>query len=195
MAEKSAELTAAQRPKRLPGPKKIALGVAVSALVVLVVFAVLRESGTNPANATVVKSSAPSRPALTASEEAYAAALWPVHEQVKNNAIRMTFAGLSYKMGETEASAVTPEVAPLVEEYKAAALRVGALRPPSSLDRLHKDYLDALRLYQDAAGEMVKVSNDGSEDHLMAAQTLTERAAETLLKVGDVIWPAEYKPN
>ena len=195
MAEQSAEISEAQRRRRLPAPKKIALGVGVAALLALVFFAVLRESGSNAANATVVKSSAPSRPPLTASEEAYAAALWPVHEQVKNNAIRMTFAGLSYKMGETEASAVAPEVAPLVEEYKAATARVGGLHPPASLNRVHKDYLDALRLYQDAAGEMVKVSNDGSDDHLMAAQTMTERAAVTLLKVGDVLWPAEYKPN
>ena len=195
MAEKTAEKIQAQRPRRLPELKKIALGVAVCALLVLVVFAVLRENGANPANATVVKSSAPSRPPLTAAEEAYAGALWPVHELVKNNSIRMTFAGLSYKMGETDANAVAPEVAPLVAEYKTATARVGELHPPASLGQVHKDYLDALRLYQDAAGEMVKVSSDGSDDHLLAAQTMTERADVTLLKVGDVLWPGEYKPN
>jgi hypothetical protein len=42
---------------------------------------------------------------------------------------------------------------------------------------------------------MIKVAEDGKVEHLIEAQTMSQRAAEDLLKVGDVLWPGEYKPN
>jgi hypothetical protein len=42
---------------------------------------------------------------------------------------------------------------------------------------------------------MVKVAKDGKVEHLIVAQSMSQRAAEDLLKVGDVLWPSEHKPN
>jgi len=42
---------------------------------------------------------------------------------------------------------------------------------------------------------MIKVSDDGKVDHLIEAQAISQRAAEDLLKVGDILWPGEHKPN
>ena len=42
---------------------------------------------------------------------------------------------------------------------------------------------------------MVKVADDGSDAHLIAAQDMTEKAARVLLKASDALWPGEYKPN
>jgi len=42
---------------------------------------------------------------------------------------------------------------------------------------------------------MLKVTADGRDEHLLAAHPLSQRASETLLRVGNAIWPAEYLPN
>jgi hypothetical protein len=52
-----------------------------------------------------------------------------------------------------------------------------------------------VRLYQASATEMLRVVGDGRDDHLVVAQPLSMEASEKLLKVGDILWPNEYKPN
>jgi hypothetical protein len=42
---------------------------------------------------------------------------------------------------------------------------------------------------------MLRVVSDGRDEHLVVAQPLSMEASEKLLKVGDVLWPNEYKPN
>jgi hypothetical protein len=42
---------------------------------------------------------------------------------------------------------------------------------------------------------MIKVAEDGRQEHLVAAQQKSEQASVTLLKLSDVLWPGEYKPN
>jgi ribosomal protein S1 len=42
---------------------------------------------------------------------------------------------------------------------------------------------------------MVKVEADAKFEHLVDAQEMSHRASEDLLKVGDVLWPGEHKPN
>jgi hypothetical protein len=42
---------------------------------------------------------------------------------------------------------------------------------------------------------MVRVARDGRDEHLISAQQKSENASATLLKVSDVLWPGEYKPN
>ena len=56
-------------------------------------------------------------------------------------------------------------------------------------------YSDAVRLYQQSAAEMLRVVGDGRDEHLVAAHPLSMEASEKLLKVGDILWPSEYKPN
>ena len=63
------------------------------------------------------------------------------------------------------------------------------------MKKVHDWYLEALTLFEAASTEMVKVAADGKVEHLIEAQSMSHRAAEDLLKVGDVLWPGEYKPN
>jgi len=60
---------------------------------------------------------------------------------------------------------------------------------------VHDHYLEALELYETASAEMTKVAADGKVEHLFDAQAMSQRAAEDLLKVEDVLWPGEYKPH
>jgi hypothetical protein len=107
----------------------------------------------------------------------------------------MTFAGLSYKMGESKRADVKTRVTPLTGRFSQALARVEALQPPASLRATHASYLEALRLYRDSSVEMVKLAADGSDEHLIRAQSMSEQASNRLLQVSEVLWPGEYKPN
>jgi len=132
---------------------------------------------------------------VSAEEEAYAAALWPVHEKIKTSAVQMTFAGLSYKLGDIDRMAVKERVTPLTKAFRDARSQAAQLKVPASLEKQHQLYLGALKLYEDASIEMAKIARDGKEDHLVNAQKMSYAASEDSLRVGDALWPGEYKPN
>lgn len=135
------------------------------------------------------------RPALAAADERYASALWQVHTTVKTSALKMTFAGLAYKMGDTDRAGVRTRVEPLIRVFAGARAQARAIVPPAGQQGRHAQYLEAITLYERAAREMIRVAGDGSDAHLIAAQQMSEKASNVLLEVGDVFWPGEYKPN
>jgi hypothetical protein len=42
---------------------------------------------------------------------------------------------------------------------------------------------------------MLEVARDGDEGHLINAQVKSQHAAEELIRIGDILWPGEHKPN
>jgi hypothetical protein len=42
---------------------------------------------------------------------------------------------------------------------------------------------------------MIKIADDGLDQHLVAAHERSEQASHALLQLSDVLWPGEYKPN
>ena len=135
------------------------------------------------------------RPALTAEDETYAAQLWPIHSQVKLVAVNMTFAGIAYKTGEIDGSALKARLEPLAAQFATAAGQFKQLTAPPSRAKEHKVYADALQFYQNAVAEMIKVTGDGNEEHLLTAQQQSQKASTLLLILSDTLWPGEYKPN
>jgi len=107
----------------------------------------------------------------------------------------MTFAGLAYKMGDIKRAAVKDRVALLTPKFESALTEINKLQPPASMRELHSEYVEAIKLYRDASVIMVKVAADGRDVHLAEAQERSERASTLTLKVGDTLWPGEYKPN
>ncbi|MFN0317997.1 MAG: hypothetical protein ACKVQA_23465 [Burkholderiales bacterium] len=181
------------------GPARgIALFVVVAVLLAVAGYALMRETRKAPAPSA---QSAPvghemghsERPPMSADEERYAHGLWQVHDKVRTSAVKMSFAGLSYKMGDTDKAAMREKIAPLTKVFSEAQGQLAQLKVPESLQALHKDYTEVLRLYREASAEMAK-SADGDQ-HLIVAQSMSEKASTLLLKVGDVLWPGEYKPN
>jgi hypothetical protein len=184
--------------------KQVAVGFALLALGAVVAVAVVREARQpQPAPSAAAAFTAglaldqheTHARALTAEEESYAAALWAIHDDVKLSAIRMTFAGLKYKTEHHDARKLKASVEPLARSFKLAEQRARAIQPPPSLADTHNSYVAALDQYAAATQEMLRVVGDGRDEHLMAAQKKSEKASETLLKVSDVLWPGEYKPN
>ena len=191
------EVSGSQRTARVAALKGFGVGALVVGLIALMAVAAFRETAKPKpqqvaANAEV---NPVERPAVTAEEEAYAHALWPIHAQVKQDAVKMTFAGLAYKMGDIKRAAVKKRVAPLTLMFDSAGAALNKLQPPASMRVLHGEYIEAIKLYRDASVTMIKVAVDGRDAHLLEAQAMSEKASGLTLKVGDTLWPGEYKPN
>jgi hypothetical protein len=174
----------------------VLLAGVIVVLTAVVGYALQRELARQPADdvAEPVAVADPIR-VLSADEEAYAAALWPIHREAKLAAIGMTFAGIAYKTNGEDAARLEAEVTPLAQRFRAASAKAEALEVPASIRDVHKRYLGALALYENAADEMVEAARAGSDEHLVDAQKMSFRAAEDALRVGDVLWPGEYKPH
>ena len=190
--------SARRAPRNLPRIRLLVAGLVVVALLAVLGISLAREAMT--ANRPAVTagqrpSLAPPRPALTPAEEAYAQALWAIHNDVKSAAYRLTFSGMNYKLGQAGVAELGNGVRDASEGLGHAEARVRALAPPLSLTHVHAQYLDAVHLFQRSAREMLKLTEDGRDDHLLAAHPMSQEASEKLLRVGNVIWPGEYLPN
>ena len=133
--------------------------------------------------------------ALTAEEEVYAESLWTVHSATKVWAIDLDFAAsFTRPRRRTPANCgrrcrrFPPSLLRLNREARAIAV-------PSAMRAVHEKYLGAIQLYENAAAEMLEAARDGDDRRLLVAQGMSQHAAEEMLRVGDVLWPGEYKPN
>jgi len=178
-------------------PRAVLLSVLAAALVAVILLAMQRELTPRAAVAPMMFwQGMPQQVALNADEEAYAEALWPIHsEAVETSAVAMSFAGVSYVTEHHDAQRLAAKVLPLNETFRAAAGKARALTVPPSMQKVHDQYLEAVTLFEHASAEMAKVGDDGKLEHLIEAQSMSQRAAEDLLKVGDVLWPGEHKTN
>jgi hypothetical protein len=181
-----------------PNPRTLGLWAVLALLALFVGYAGLRELREVPADARALAAAsafADRRPALSAEEERFAQALWKIHADVRTAAVRMTFAGLAYKIGDGDRSSVNTKVVPLTAVFSQAASELRSLDAPASMRELHGRYAGALQLYGEASREMIKVAHDGDDAHLLRAQEMSERASGILLEVGEQFWPGEIKPN
>jgi hypothetical protein len=134
-------------------------------------------------------------PALTADEERFAATLWDVHREATRSAVAMSFAGITYETEGRDARALAAKIAPLAKLFQDAETLVGTMSAPASLAQTHGQYVEAMRLYAKAANEMLKFTEDGDTQHLATAHLMDVSASEDMLRVGEVLWPGQYKPH
>ena len=137
----------------------------------------------------------PQAPALTADEERFAATLWDVHREATRSAVAMSFAGITYETEGRDARALAAKIAPLAKRFQDAETRVGTMSAPASLAQTHGQYVEAMALYANAAAEILKFTEDGDPQRLDVAHGLDVRASEDMLRVGEVLWPGQYKPH
>ena len=181
-----------------PSVKTLGLWVGLALLASFAGYAGLREMRKVPADvqpASAAHAFADHRPAQSAEEERFSQALWGIHSDVRTAAVRMTFAGLAYKMGDGDRTSVNAKVAPLIAVFRQAEVDLRSLAVPASMKETHKRYASALLMYGNASREMIKVADDGKDAHLLKAQEMSERASGILLEVGEQLWPGEIKPN
>jgi hypothetical protein len=137
----------------------------------------------------------PARPALTADEERYIRALWPIHGDVERSTMRMSLGQIFYTNKDLGAPELKARVEHALGVYKSAQARIQGLQPPASLRAQHDDYLAAVRLFEESAHEVMKMFSDGREDHLLAAHPKGQAGADKIREIGGKFWPNEFAPH
>jgi hypothetical protein len=183
---------------RLDG-KQTAIAVLVVLLLAVVVFAVTREitrTAARPATPVAATSpTRPPRPAFTAAEEAYIRALWPIHGDVERSTARMVLGQIFYKINDMDRNTLKGRVTDALATYQRSEGRLRELQPPATVERDHEEYLAAIRLFQQSAVEVLKMFDDGRDDHLVTAYPLGQKATDKIREVGTKFWPHEFPPH
>jgi len=174
------------------------IAVTVLALLGIVAFAVTREATTTvrgPIPAVSQPDSTPQRPAFTRAEESYIQALWPIHGEVERSTVRLSLGKIFYKTNEMGKAELKARVDKALATYRTAETRIAALQPPPSFERAHHEYLAAVGLFQKSALEVLKMFDDGNDDHLLAAYPLSQEGSNKIREVGAQFWQDEFPPN
>jgi hypothetical protein len=180
----------------MPGARSLLLAGVVVTLAATMGVAWLHEMRPEPSAQTVdVRAEKPQPPALTADEERFATALWAVHREATRSAVAMSFAGIAYQTEDRDARAFAQRIEPLAKFFHDAEIEVRTMSAPPSLSRTHGQYVDAMALYANAAAEMLKFAEDGDSQHLGNAHRMDISASQDMLRVGEVLWPGQYKPH
>lgn len=149
----------------------------------------------SPGEALLGPAKAASNPALSTAEEAYLQALWPVHGDVERSAVRVSLGTIFYKTGDLEAPALKDRLETALAVYRSAEARISDLKPPPSFARRHEEYLAAVRLYEQATVEALKMSSDGDDAHLIRAHSLSQEGSNKIREIGGRFWRDEFPPN
>ena len=171
------------------------LAAALFTLMGILTFAVTREvTSTSPPN-TARPSRQPTRPALTAAEERYIREMWPIHGDVERSTMRASLGQIFYKTQDMKRDELRTRLEQALAVYRRAEGRLGALEPPPSLRREHEEYVSAVRLFKESAVEVLKMFEDGRDDHMVAAYPKSQAGSDKIREVGGKFWPNEFPAN
>jgi hypothetical protein len=174
----------------------VLIAVVLVVLVGIVIVAIAREATARRVVAAAVsRPTAPARPALTPAEEKYIQTLWPIHGAVERSAGRMVLGQIFYVTKDLGREELKVRVDDALTTYRRAGERLRALEPPPSLQRAHEDYTTAVSLFERSAVEVLKMFDDGRDDHLRIASPLGKEAADKIREIGGKFWPHEFPPN
>src|SRR5438105_14263943 len=187
---------AEMRPPKVSRRTLVALAAIVLIVVGIVIVAVAREANSRRLVAAAVSHPAkPPRPPLTRAEETYIQALWPIHGAVERSSARMTLGQIFYVTKDLEQTDLKARVDEALTTFRRAGGQLRALEPPPSLRGAHDDYTAAVGLFERGAIEVLKMFDDGRDEHMRIAQPLGQQAADKIREVGVKFWPHEFPPN
>ena len=186
------------RPQWLLGARGAALAATVLVLLGVVAFGVTREATTTrrtTSPALLRPAATPPKPAFTRAEEAYIQALWPIHGEVERATVRVSLGKIFYKINDLGKTDLKARVDNALTTYRRAETRISALQPPPSLAHAHDDYLAAVRLFEQSAVEVLKMFDDGNDEHLLAAYPMSHEGSDKIREIGAKFWEDEFPPN
>jgi hypothetical protein len=107
----------------------------------------------------------------------------------------MSFAGIAYQTEDRDVHAFARKIEPTAKFFQNAEIQVRAMSAPPSLSTTRDQYVNAMALYANAAAEILKFTEDGNSQRLDDAHRMDVLASEDMLRVGEVLWPGQYKPH
>lgn len=172
----------------------VMVALALLAIAAIVLFKTGAPSALR-GSAAVAAPAQPVRPPLSADEERYIRALWPIHGDVQRSTLRMSLGQIFFSNKDLGAPELKARVEQALGVYKNARTRMQDLQPPESLRAQHDDYLVAVRLFEESAQEIMKMFVDGREEHLLAAHPKGQAGADKIREIGGKFWPNEFAPH
>jgi len=181
--------------RRGPSLKLALFALVFATLGGIVGFAASREA--SPASSiSAVRPALPTpRPALSSDEQSYVEALWPIHTEVERNAVRVALGASFYKLQDLTRAELRTRLDDALKAYRTADARLRGLRSPQSFQTRHDLYLTALHLFDQSTTEMLRMYDDGSDEHLTQGFPLSVQGSDKIREVGESFWPDEYPPN
>ena len=107
----------------------------------------------------------------------------------------MSLGQIFYKTNDISGTQLKARIDEALATYRQAQTRLRALGPPPSLQAAHEQYLAAVRLFEASALEVLKMFDDGRDDHLLAAYPLNQEGSDKIREIGVKFWPGEFLPN
>lgn len=177
------------------GPTRLIAAVVLLALIGILTLAISREVNSTARLTSARALRPPTRPALTAAEESYIRDMWPIHGEVERSTMRMSLGQILYTTQDLGRAELRTRVEQALAVYRRAEKRLRALEPPASLRREHEEYVSAVHLFQASAVEVMKMFEDGRDDHMLAAYPKSQAGSDKIRQVGGKFWPNEFPPN
>jgi hypothetical protein len=172
------------------------LSVVLVGLGAIIGFSISRETASTAAAPTGARSlRVANRPALSADEQAYVEALWPIHTQLELTASRVALGTIFYKTNDIGRAELKSRLEEAGSNYRVADEKLIALRPPASMQSSLAGYVAAVRLFEESTAEMLKMFDDGSDDHLLVAYPRYLDGTNKIRDLGGAFWPDEFPPN
>jgi hypothetical protein len=181
-----------------PHVKRSLVAAAVVALLGIVLFAVTHEAtkaARAPTSVVSPRAAAPAQPAFTPAEETYIRALWPIHGEVQRSTVRLSLGQIFYKINDMDRRALKARADEALATYRRSEARIRTLEPPASMRYEHEEYLAAVGLFHQSVVEVLKMFEDGRDDHLNVAYPLSQQASDKIREVGLKFWRNEFPPN
>ncbi len=180
---------------------KLALFGAVTVVLLgVVLLAITREMSAPDARPAAAASAnrmnvlAP-RPAMAPDEQRYVESLWPIHTQVERSAVRLALGAAFYQLKDIDRVELKSRLDEARGVWQSADERISALAPPPSLEPSHNRYLAGVRLFQVSASEMLKMYDDGDDEHVVDGFPLSQQGSDRIREVGSQLFPDQYPPN
>src|SRR5207248_5652309 len=170
---------------RLPSFKVVLFAVIAAALTGMVGVAVSREAAPQVQDTAPSRMALPTpRPARATGEQTYVEALWPTHTSVERAAVRVALGASFYKLKDLERGELKTRLDDALAAYRTADQRLPTLQPPQSLAGRHQAYLGAVQLFEQSTVEMLRMFDDGSDEHLARGFALSVEGSDKIREVG-----------
>jgi hypothetical protein len=129
---------------------------------------------------------------LARDEQRYADSLWSIHTQIEQTIARVGLGAAFYRSQEIDRGELRTRLNQGLARYRIAETQIRALDPPPSLRTTHEGYLAAVRLFQLSTLEMLRMYEDGDDEHLSTALPFSLDGTNKLREIGVQFWPESY---
>ncbi len=178
-------------------PKLLVVGAVGLALLAVSVTAIIREWSAPKAAPAPPRAIVPTRAPLSAEEEQYIAAVWPIHGDVERSTAVMSLGEIFYLNQDPSMplERFKQRVDAALATYDQAAQQLQRVAAPQSLERKHAEYVAAIGLLQASTRERRQFFVDANIDHLHKAYPPLQQATNDIRRLGSNYWPDEFVPH